>query len=326
MKNGFLHLLGLGIRAKAADADTDPEELAQAAADAMNIAKRAESAGDRRGRAADKRGKDEDEPLMEEDPGDVEDKKGKDKKGKDSADDRHADDGRKRMHDALDKMMDARKGKDADMEELASLLGEYLGEEAAEPEHAAADEVELNPSELEAALEDDESEPGEEIIASGEEAHEEDAADDGMSCAHCGTAHDEEACPECGCRDKKGGDSADDRHADDRGKARDAKPREKARAVDGAAAVLKMIRPVVARTNDSAVRNAFNTALASVTKKSRVRAADSGGKGYGKFSAAARSHGADGRRGRAADSDSGAKKDPNAALQSFYDEQLKGGK
>jgi hypothetical protein len=63
--------------------------------------------------------------------------------------DAKAADHRKKMHDALDKAIadgkfegpqfgdpDPKKGEDADMSELKKLMGEYMGEEEKEPEHA----------------------------------------------------------------------------------------------------------------------------------------------------------------------------------------------
>ena len=115
----------------------------------------------------------------------------------------------------------------------------------------------------------------------------------------------------------------------DRKHARDTKPRARAAdAKDGAAAVLKMLRPVVARCGDSAVQNAFNTALSSVTRSSRA----SRGGGYGAFAGAARVRDSSVPRApivnRAYAADSGGSgKDPRIVkMQAAYNDALKGGR
>ncbi len=403
VKNNLLHILGLGLKAKANDADTDPEELAQAAKD---IGEKMSTESDDR-RARDKRrGRDEFEgdpdidspPDYDRETG--EDKRrGRDRKGDDRrsddrrsddrrSDDRHmddrrardkrrgrdefegdpdidsppdydreeGDDARRRAHDLLDRMLDRRaddrrmddrrrgrdrkardrRGDDADIEALRELLDDFLSEEEQEPEHSMDrhmdDEPEADPTELENVLsadsdtfeseagEDDEADPGQEIVESGEEELEpgEDAEESELGeCAHCGTAHDEANCPECGCKDRK----ADDRHTDDR------KAKDRARAADGAAATLKMLRPVVARSNDVAVKKAFNKAFDSLNKVSR---ASSGS--YAAFGSVARARDKAGSapahaRVRATDSNgSNGRKDPITELQAAYDAALKGGK
>jgi hypothetical protein len=257
VKNNLLHIFGLGLRAKAADAETTPEELAEMAADV--------------GKVKDEAGI---ETTMSRDKG----KRGKDAPVIDPVDEDHeepADDKRKAAHDALDRMLDAR-SKDTDIAELRKLLDEYLGEEQEEPEHVTED---ADPAELEALLgageqpdaEDEvQADPGEELQPSGEESLEEaDDMEGEGECAHCGTAHDLENCPSCGCKDRK------------------AKATDRARAADSVKAVLKMFRPFVARSNDSGMRSAFNTALSVATRSSRVR--PSGARsGYGEFASSAR--------------------------------------
>jgi hypothetical protein len=233
VKNRLLHMLGLGFKEFAKDAE--PEELAAAAQ----------------------------EMAAHKPP----------------AEDTHpAEDKRKRMHDALDRMLDGgaepemgsemavdRRVGDADMDELKCMLDEYFSEEAEEPQHAADEE------------EDGGEGPGEETEPDGEE----------------------------------------EVVANDRG-----------RAADRAAVtadVLRMLRPVVARSKDSAVKNAFNTVAASVNKVSR---ASSTGGGYGKFAATARSRDAAPAKGaRAAANDAATTVvDPMKKLQAAYDAALKGGK
>lgn len=322
VKNWRDHIFGLGLRAKAADAETSPEELAEAAkAVGESTAPPADDkAKDKKGK--DSHGKDESDPAIKAEPDD------------DHEDDIPGED-RKKAHDALDRMLDRAKdkkgkdarGKDTDLEALKELLGEFLSEEEEEPTHASEDNVEADPSELDNVLsadaeppiaeeDDSESDPGEVVVETGEEELEPGAEDEAEmgECAHCGTAHDAESCPECGCRDRKADDK---KHMGDR-----------ARAADGVRAVLKMLKPVVARSNDTAVKKAFNTAINSYNSRSTPSSGS-----YGKFArnAAAR----DGaprnpnpeRRARAADKSSGGKKNSTIdELQAAYDSALKGGK
>jgi hypothetical protein len=226
-------------------------------------------------------------------------------------------DARRKAHDALDRALDAedRKAhaKDADIEELKNLLDEFLDEEEKEPEHAN-DAEEADPSDLEAVLgaedaeecpdcgepvddcscpsaKDSESDPGEEEVESGEEEVEDDEEDD----------DDDEADVE----DKK-----------------KAKAKDRARAADGANAVLRMLRPIVARTNDKAVQGAFNRALDSVKKSSHVSTGS-----YGAFAGSARARDKAPRnpnpdRVRATDGQA----DPIAKMQAAYNAAFKGGK
>lgn len=213
---------------------------------------------------------------------------------------------RKRMHDALDCMLDEpsardskRRGraKDADLEELKSLLSQFFSEEEAEPEHAADEPEEVDPSQLEAALEpeveDSEAEPGEEEDPDGEEELAADGDDPIIE-------------------EPEDADVEDKRKAKDRG-----------RAADGAKETLRMLRPFVARVNDASLNKAFNTALGVVTKKSRATATDGG---YGGFARAARARDDAPRnpnpRARAAD---GAAESKDQKLQAAYD-AARGGK
>lgn len=293
MKNNILHLLGLGLRAKAADAETDPEELAQAALDVGEYQK---PTADKKGRDKRKgRDEEEDEELSAEDE-DVEVTRTRDhnRRSRDSADieaTRTQDAHRKRMHDALDKMLDEGgleeegEATDADLEELKKLLGEFFSEEETEPAHQA----DADPSELEEVLgageepdaEDEEVDPGETLEPSGEENLE---ADDDL--------------PE---------EEEEEAQAADRGRAR-----------DSAKATLRMLRPAIARCKDAAVKRAFNTAYATVTRPSR---ASSGS--YGQFArtAVARDQ-VTKNRGRAADNS----EDRNSKLQEYYAKRAKEGR
>jgi hypothetical protein len=204
---------------------------------------------------------------------------------------------RKRMHDALDCMLDEPSARDADLEELKSLLSQFFSEEEAEPEHAADEPEEVDPSQLEAALEpeveDSEAEPGEEEDPDGEEELAADGDDPIIE-------------------EPEDADVEDKRKAKDRG-----------RAADGAKETLRMLRPFVARVNDASLNKAFNTALGVVTKKSRATATDGG---YGGFARAARARDDAPRnpnpRARAAD---GAAESKDQKLQAAYD-AARGGK
>jgi hypothetical protein len=168
-KNILKHLLGLGMKAYAADAE--PEDVAKAAEAVNNAPPEAED--------------DEEEGALEEER--VADRKAKDKrKAKDLEEEEEPvamDKHRKAMHDALDKMLDEQGAgnevecTDTDLEELKNLLGEYFSEEEAEPEHQAADlEEEPDTAPLDEALgveSEDEMEVG--------EAGEENLVEDGES-------------------------------------------------------------------------------------------------------------------------------------------------
>ncbi len=196
-----------------------------------------------------------------------------------------------------------RKVSDADLEELKSLLGQFFSEEEKEPEHAAdedldeEDEPVVDAAPLDEVLgnEEPEAEDAEEDV---DEVAEEETADDDLD-------EGEEDLEPVG----------DKRHAKDR-----------ARAADGAAAVLKMLRPVVARCKDSKVQDAFNSALSSVTRSSR---ASSGG--YGSFAASSRARDsklprAPFNRVHAADSGGDGANKRIADMQAAYDTAHKGGK
>lgn len=257
VKNNLLHILGLGLKAKAADAE--PEELAQAA---MELGKQNASSS-------------EEEPTA-------------------------ADAQRKRAHDALDRALDSmskdakkRHAKDSDAEGLKSLLDEYLGEGEEVSKHSEDEETiieeeepeDLDTEELDKALAADVEEEGEQEL-------EEEAMDEEVE-------------------EEEGESTTENPDADE--------PR--LRAADGALAVLKAMRPIVARSKDQAVRRAFNAALRSANGASTVRATDGkdrkAGGSYKKFAA----------RSRARDmAPAAARQEQAKKLQDFYDNARKGGK
>jgi hypothetical protein len=316
VKNNWKHIFGLGLRAKAADADTDPEELAELALDIgkhgrdSEVDEEEELAEDRR--VKDRKAKDRKKAKdLEEDPTDYDHEPAMDRK-------------RRAMHDALDKLIDGehpaddKRVKDEDLNELGDMLKEFFGQEAKEPEHQVADNfeeepeaVDADPAELEELLgageEPDaedavEPDPGEEILESGEEALVEDGVEEG-ECAHCGEVTDAANCPKCGCTDRK-------------------PVKDKARAADaavGVRATLKYLRPFIARSNDSALKAAFNTTLGMTSRTSRASTGS-----YGAFANSARAR--DSKRIGTA-SPVAAAAEANTKLQSVYDQlHEKGGK
>jgi len=287
MKNPFKHLLGLGVKAMAADANTDPEDLAEAVKEASKFEP---SSGDREGRA---RAHDEFPPEKE--------KKEEKKEGKDAA----ADDHGARMHAALDRVLarkaDDMRSKDADLEALKGLMSEYFNEEKGEPEHA--DDAMCDDAQ------GDVTDPGTEGTAGFDESGEKREEEEGK-------ADDRHA------DDRK----ADDRKADDAAHSHDAVPTfasaERRRssafgadAVGGAAFVLKAMKPHIAkacqlakagRGNDAArhLTRAFDTVATSVNATARRTGT---GDGYRAFSEAANDRSDEAKRsaarGRAADAE-----------------------
>lgn len=336
MSNLLKHLHGLALKAFATDAD--PEKMAEAA-EALSETPPDAAEDARRGR--DRKGKDADPDLYEETL--TQDRKARDRRSRDEAvidptDEDHEPAGdRKVMHDALDKLLDAqdakrgrdRKAGDADIAALKDLLNDFFTEEEAEPEHQAAD---ADPAELEEVLgageepdAEDEADPGEELEPSGEENLAEDRfvpdpATGGRlgKCSACGARLREGdlECPDCGAETGTA--------MDDEPMAEDRKVRDRARAADGVRATLAMLRPFVARSNDAAVKKAFNTALGTL-RSSRASVGD-----YAEFGRASRAVNKKAvgnpppTRARAADSGG---EDPNAKLQKVYDDlRAKGGK
>jgi hypothetical protein len=139
------HLLGLGLKAFAADAE--PEKLAEAAEAVKSMdkardedpeAKKKEE--EERKAAADKAARDAESEKSEKEKAEKDKKDAEErKKAEDSqrAKDAESDpEGKwKRMHEVLDMCRD-KKAMDADLEELKTLLGEFFTEEEEEPDHA----------------------------------------------------------------------------------------------------------------------------------------------------------------------------------------------
>lgn len=289
--------------------DADPEEVLDAAAALNDDAEEPKDTEKNEFKSEDKKGaKDGELPEAL-----------KENEIKPKAEDAKVADARKKMHDALDRALDAKatdakasdsKAKDADIEELKELLDEFLDEEEKEPEHV--DDV-ADSSELEDALK---------------------GGKDAEKCEECGEAHDSEECPgeemdesgEEDIDDEEGEspdpDSDDDQEDVEDKKGKDARANDRARAADSVNAVLRMLRPGVARSNDKALKASFNRALDAVKKSSR---ASSGS--YGAFAGSARARDKAPRnpnpdRARAADG----KADPMTKMQEFYNSAHKGGK
>lgn len=154
------------------------------------------------------------------------------------------------IHERIDKLESARKsaGEDADLENLKNNLDEYLSEEEKEPEHKAEDHAE------------------------------------GCDCESChdaeheGNNYREGVHPEEGQREEIASVAAhpnkelledDFEETEPNGREVIVPAGDRLRAADGAREVLRNLRPFVARSNDKALHNAFNTALASVTRASK---------------------------------------------------------
>jgi hypothetical protein len=256
-------LLGIGLKNFAKDAE--PEELAEAT-----------------------------KALHEEPPATSEDRRGKDDPGEQEP--MMTD--RKKLHDALDRAMDKRRGgMDSDMAMLKDLLDEYMGEEMQEPEHMA------DTTELEETLAD--------------------------NCPGCGQPMDD-----CSCAmDEDDPDEGAEIGEETEPSGEEVVVGDRVAAADGARAVLKLWRPHAARSKDTAERAAFNAALGVVTKTSRA-----GTGGYGAFARAGRARDkapakpagqviAEQRGRTKAFDDSGFNpNDRNKKLQEAYDSARKGGK
>jgi hypothetical protein len=149
-----------------------------------------------------------------------------------------------------------------------------------------------------------EADPGEELEPSGEESlveDEEPEALEAAECAHCGEATDAVNCPKCGCTDRR------------------TKAKDRARAADGAAAVLRMLKPAIARSNDAAIKSAWNRAAGSVNRHSRATTGS-----YSAFAGSARAR--DSKRTGSAPPAVRAE-EANTKLQAVYDQlHEKGGK
>ena len=300
--NLLKHLKGLALTAYAKDSE-DPEKVAEAAEVLNNETPPAE-ATDKGKKGKDSRARDGESPDdPEDDDADVEDRKPRAKDRK-PAKDAH----RQRMHDALDDLLDkeddgeSAEATDADLEELKSLLGQFFSEEEAEPQHEAADIEEPDTTELDEVLGGEpavdgtvEEEQLPEEVQDLEPAIEEEDPDGEEDLAPVGDAGKYDMC----------GKPAKDR----------------ARAADGAAAALKIMRPFVARCGDAKVQKAFNAALGSITRSSRATSGS-----HAAFSSAARARDNAPRvpaeRARAADSATSRV----SKLQDAYTTAHKGGK
>jgi hypothetical protein len=211
-----------------------------------------------------------------------------------------------------------KKGKDSDIAELKDLLDQFLSEEQKEPEHAADKDEPADPSELDSVL-------------GGEDAEEE-----CPECGEKGCACDEESDP--GEKEEASGEEnigdADpainatpdhDHGPGDKAKAKDAAIArgDRARANDAVAAALKMLRPSIARTQDKAVQNAFNSVLGSLTRASKPTTG-----GYGAFAGSARARDKAPRNPNPAPGSARANdaQDAITKMQKFYDDARKGGK
>jgi hypothetical protein len=304
VKNRVLDLLGRGFKALAADSETDPEELAQAAVDVGKYHDAASEPDmdpeqqtlDAKRKARDKRARDNDDP---------EDEVTEETMTQDAA--------RKKAHDDLDAMLDGKKGKDkrkatdADIAALKDLIDDFLGEEEQEPEHQDVVE-DADPAELE------------EVLGAGEEPDAEDAEE--LPCPDCGAAD----CEGCGPKAAAMKDSMEAEPGEELepsgelALAHDAAPRrrvsrvERTQAQDAVMATLRMLKPFVARAKDNSLKLAFNTALAAATKPSRASSGD-----YGAFAGAARDRNRSMPRSPMfARANDGA--DKNARLQKAYDD------
>jgi len=275
-------ILGLGLKTYALDADTTPEELAEAAEVMAEDATHEDEdiAGSVDRRAADRKAKDrrtkdrraddacepgedgherctEDRCKADDRKADdrysddrkMDDRKADDRRSRDSKmDDHRADDKRSRLHDALDRMLDEHmaEGEDADLEELKVLLNEFLNEEEQEPEHQ---EDSMMPEEEmeEMVAEDSETAPSEILEPVGEAGEEEivPANDSAWSLIPVVEKSKD-------MRVVRAFDAALTAHLEDEH------------------GFLKAIRPAIARSNDQKVRAAFDAALQKYTRVSRA--------------------------------------------------------
>jgi len=195
---------------------------------------------------------------------------------------------RKTAHDAFERMMDG-KATDADME----TLGKWMKEEKEEPEH------QTDTAELEQVL----------------------ASDAGEKCADCGAVMDKDHVCDAESEDPQEAEEEEEEGEEERSETGVADRVRATDAVEGARAVLKVLRPTVARCKDTAVHNAFNAALRSVTRSSRASAGS-----YDRFGTVARARDGAKRapaRARARAADAGAE-NPLEKLQKYYNDAHKG--
>jgi hypothetical protein len=288
--------------------DADPEKIMEAA-EAFNAPSTA-SAKDG-----------EVPPELKENQFKKEESKADDTKAKDTNEDGGAMD-RKAAHDALDKALDRKRGKDSNIPALKSLLDNFLTEEEQEEEHVDEPPV-VDSADLEKVLAGDA-----EMCPDCDEPLEDctcEAADDAV------TPGEEEVESGEAAMDEKEGESPDDgddhdddqKDVEDRKRAKDSKG-ARVHARDGALATLRALRPIVARTNDKAMRTAFNTLLSSATRSSKASTGD-----YSKFASSARARDKAPRNpnpDRVRAGDGVGRPDQISAMQKFYDTAHKGGK
>ena len=260
VSNILKHLLGLGLKAYATDAD--PEKLAEAA-----------------------------EAIKEKEKPPEPEKKAEDKRADDRrADDRRTDDTgdkRARFHALLDRLLKADDAPpaedtgDADLQELAALFAQFMKEEEGEPQHQEGE--------------------GEGAGEGGGEGEELAAQDVGCFEDPNGYVH-----PIRGSKGYKESNAAHDATARDGFV--EILPEKGAPAEKPVTArdVLEALRPTVARTNDNAVRRAFNTQMGRFTRSSK--ASDGS---YSGFAGATRQ--------RAADATPGVQAVDHKSLQAAYD-------
>ena len=226
-------IFGLGLQAAAKDEKTTPEELAEAAQSFKEEEK-------------------EDEPKPK-----PSEEKNKDRAPAPPAKDVRTDDGgdRARMHALLDRMLDAsdrraddrrtddRRADDTDIQELRSLLDEFLAEEEGEAEHQGEGEGELEPV-PEAAAED---------------------AVPPFVTDPAGYVHPTRDMP--GYKRSKAGEGRKGRSRDSRviEAEQDTRSADHSEAED----LLRALRPAVARSKDASVRKIYNDELAKYTRSAR---------------------------------------------------------
>jgi hypothetical protein len=325
MKLTLKSIFGHGLQHAAKDESVDPESLADAALELSKVTRTGTARANDEGaqmdippepkivQAADRKSDD----RRADDSHRSDDRKADDSRRSDDrrADDRKAGDGepdeeRERLHSALDKMMDAksRRSEDADIAELRKLMDNYLQEEQHEPMHEGegggesgdADNPDLIPeegAEGDDADPDDEDEYDEEDEPEVVHAGDRKRADDVEGYSEGGNFHPIRGSE--GYKRTKGGDPRKKRARD---------TAEFARAADAAAReALRAIKPLIARSGDSALIKAFNAQMRRVSGNSF----STSGNGYARFAGASRA--------RAADAGGGATGgDDITKLQEFY--------
>ena len=260
VSNFFKHIVGLGFKAFAAE-EKDPEKISEALDQTSAAIGKAEGKADppetQLKPAKDDKAKDDDRTKDDKakDDDKVRDKAKDDDKSKDDKSKVKDDDRRTKLHSALDKILDAKeeeeKAGDADLQELSRLLQEFFKEEGAEEEHADADV----PEELQPIQ--------------GEERK---VGDDKLKVK----VKDDE------CKDDK---AKDDKTKDDAEIVRpEPKLEEKEKpegTFDEARAVLKAIRPFVARSGNKKLIAAYDSEARRV--RAGLTKADGNGGSYRDF-------------------------------------------